>query len=297
MKKIWPIVLLIISLLIILIGIFTYIFFIGDKKMDNNINNEPIQENVDNTENIPKEDNNVDKLKQEHYFIDKNLNRYLNYLKIHPEKDMTEIVRCVNANIDYEFYTNTINSNTDDDILLIVNKYHKLSSNYVPKLVEMDDKYNHNKGYKMMHPTAYEHFKKMVDAAKKDGIVLFNISAYRSYDTQYDLYNDYVKNHGKEAADTFSARAGFSEHQTGLTTDINTSSSKANFENSKEYAWLIKNSYKYGFILRYPKDKEYLTGYKYEPWHYRYVGKEAAKYIYENNITYEEYYAYFIDNK
>ena len=256
MKKVWPIVLLIISVLIILVGILTYIFFMGDDK--NNTNNEPIKENIDNTENVPKEDDNVDKLKKEYYFIEKNLDRYLNYLKMHPEKDMTEIVRCVNANIDYEFYTNTVNSNTDDDILLIVNKYHKLSSNYVPKLVEMDDKYNHNKGYRMMHPT---------------------------------------KNHGKDAADTFSARPGYSEHQTGLTTDINTSSSKANFENSKEYAWLIKNSYKYGFILRYPKDKEYLTGYKYEPWHYRYVGKDVAKYIYENDITYEEYYAYFIDNK
>ena len=295
MKKVWPIVLLIISVLIILVGILTYIFFMGDKKMDNtNTNNEPTKEIIDNK---PKEENNVDKLKKENYFIAKNLDRYLNYLKMHPEKDMTEIIRCVNANIDYEFYTNTVNSNTDDDILLIVNKYHRLSSNYVPKLVEMDDKYNYNKGYRIMHPTAYEHFKEMVDAAKKDGIVLFNVSAYRSYDTQYDLYNEYVKNHGKEAADTFSARPGYSEHQTGLTTDINTSSSKANFENSKEYAWLIENSYKYGFILRYPKDKEYLTGYKYEPWHYRYVGKDVAKYIYENDITYEEYYAYFIDNK
>ena len=295
MKKKTKIILLIISLLIILIGIITYIFFIGDKNLNTNINdNESIKENIDN---MPEENNNIDKLKQEFYFIDKNLDRYLKYIKMHPEKNLAEIVKCVNANIDYGFYTNTINSNTDDDILLIVNKYYQLSSNYIPNLVEMDDKYNHNKGYRMMHPTAYAHFKEMVDEAKKDGIILFNVSAYRSYDTQYDLYNEYVKNNGKDAADTFSARAGFSEHQTGLATDINTSSSKANFENSKEYAWLIENSYKYGFILRYPKNKEYLTGYKYEPWHYRYVGKEVAKYIYEHNITYEEYYAYFIDNK
>ena len=295
MKKRTKIILLIISLLIILIGIITYIFFIGDKNLNTNINdNESIKENIDN---MPEENNNIDKLKQEFYFIDKNLDRYLKYIKMHPEKNLAEIVKCVNANIDYGFYTNTINSNTDDDILLIVNKYYQLSSNYIPNLVEMDDKYNHNKGYRMMHPTAYAHFKEMVDEAKKDGIILFNVSAYRSYDTQYDLYNEYVKNNGKDAADTFSARAGFSEHQTGLATDINTSSSKANFENSKEYAWLIENSYKYGFILRYPKNKEYLTGYKYEPWHYRYVGKEVAKYIYEHNITYEEYYAYFIDNK
>ena len=297
MKKVGPLFLLIISLLIILIGILTYIFFMGDKNMNNNTNNiinnntnESIKENIDSE---PKEDDNVNKLKQEYYFIDKNLDRYLDYLKMHPDKDMTEIVKCVNANIDYEFYTNTVNSNIDDGTLLIVNKYHKLSSNYVPNLVEMDDKYNHNKGYRMMHPTAYEHFKEMADAASKDDIVLYNVSAYRSYNTQDILYNNYVKSNGKDAADTFSARAGFSEHQTGLATDINTASSKAHFENSKEYAWLINNSYKYGFILRYPKDKEYLTGYKYEPWHYRYVGKDAAKYIYENDITYEEYYAYF----
>ena len=136
MKKVWPIVLLIISVLIILICLLTYIFFMGDKRMDkNNTNNEPIKENIDNTENVPKEDDNVDKLKKEYYFIEKNLDRYLNYLKMHPEKDMTEIVRCVNANIDYEFYTNTVNSNTDDDILLIVNKYHKLSSNYASNCI------------------------------------------------------------------------------------------------------------------------------------------------------------------
>ena len=195
MKKKTKIILLIISLLIILIGIITYIFFIGDKNLNTNINdNESIKENIDN---MPEENNNIDKLKQEFYFIDKNLDRYLKYIKMHPEKNLAEIVKCVNA------YTNTINSNTDDDILLIVNKYYQLSSNYIPNLVEMDDKYNHNKGYRMMHPTAYAHFKEMVDEAKKDGIILFNVSAYRSYDTQYDLYNEYVKNNGKDAADTF----------------------------------------------------------------------------------------------
>ena len=69
------------------------------------------------------------------------------------------------------------------------------------------------------------------------------------------------------------------------------------FEKTKEYDWLIKNSKNFGFILRYPEGKEYITGYAYEPWHFRYVGKEAATYIMDNNITFEEYYAYFVDNK
>jgi len=148
-----------------------------------------------------------------------------------------------------------------------------------------------------METVAYEHFKQMVDAAKGDGIKLYNISSYRSYSTQSGLYNNYVNNNGKEAADRFSARAGYSEHQTGLATDINTASSADHFENTKEYQWLINNCHKYGFILRYPQGREYITGYKFEPWHYRYVGVDVATYVMKNNITFEEYYAYFVDNK
>ena len=105
-----------------------------------------------------------------------------------------------------------------------------------------------------------------------------------------------VRIDGVEAADTYSARPGFSEHQLGYSIDLTNGESVPfeEFHNTKEYEWLKDNAYKYGFILRYPKDKEYITGYIFEPWHIRYVGYDIAKYIYENNITYEEYYAYFI---
>ena len=129
----------------------------------------------------------------------------------------------------------------------------------------------------------------MVDAAKDDNIKLKSVSAYRSYSVQKSLYKSYVKRDGVKKADTYSARAGSSEHQTGLAVDINTASSRANFQNTKEYKWLINNSYKYGFIERYPKGKTNITGYKYEPWHYRYVGVEAASIIHEKGITFEEY--------
>ena len=121
-------------------------------------------------------------------------------------------------------------------------------------------------------------------------------AAYRTdYKYQNTLYNNYVLRDGKEAADSYSARAGYSEHQTGLATDIN--KVDTSFEKTEAFKWLINNAYKYGFILRYPKDKEEITGYNYEPWHYRYVGKEAAKTITQENLTFEEYYAYYVNSK
>jgi len=245
---------------------------------------------------IEQEDNDVEtKFKTAKYYIDANIDRYLNYLNENPNKNIDEVIRCVNSNIDYEFYTNVTATDMTEGHLILVNKYTKLDKNYIPNLVTMSNVYSY--GNMQMEKTAYEYFKKMVDSAKDDGIKLYNISSYRSYDTQNYLYNNYVNSDGKKAADTFSARAGYSEHQTGLATDINTANSSDHFENTKEYKWLINNSYKYGFILRYPQGKEYITGYKFEPWHYRYVGLEVAKYIKEHNITFEEYHAYFIKNK
>lgn len=100
---------------------------------------------------------------------------------------------------------------------------------------------------------------------------------------------------GKEKADTYSARAGYSEHQTGLAIDVNTVD--MTFDNTDESNWLSNNCYKYGFVIRYPKDKESITGYMYEPWHIRYVGKDLASKLYNNGnpITFEEYYG--IDSK
>jgi len=131
---------------------------------------------------------------------------------------------------------------------------------------------------------------------KSIGLNIKAISTYRSYNTQQDLYNRYVKKDGEEEADTYSARPGHSEHQTGLAIDAyNITHSYLNFDQTNEYAWLKNNAHQYGFIIRYPEGKEYITGYMYEPWHFRYVGEEIASYIYYNNITFDEYYAKFID--
>ncbi len=291
MKKICLVIFILILIIVSLLFVY--------KMVIKNPSDSPKEPAIDNVVDDSKDNTSplVTSLKKEEYFIEKNLDRYLNYIQKYPDKSMTEVVSSVNANIDYDYYTHSIDTDINVGYLMLVNKFYKLSSDYVPDLVQMDDQYNHNKGYKMMNRTAYEHFKEMAAAAREDGITLFNVSAYRSYATQEILYNNYASRDGKEAADTYSARAGYSEHQTGLASDINTSSSSAHFENTKEYAWLQKNAYKYGFILRFPKDKEKITGYKYEPWHYRYVGVEAATYIYEHDITLEEYYAYFVENK
>lgn len=130
-------------------------------------------------------------------------------------------------------------------------------------------------------------FEKMAAAAKTEGLSLSICSGFRSYTTQESLYNTYVQRDGKEAADTYSARPGHSEHQTGLAFDIN----KANdtFANTPEAKWLANHCWEYGFIIRYPQGKESITGYKYEPWHVRYLGEATAKAVYDSGKTLEEY--------
>ena len=130
----------------------------------------------------------------------------------------------------------------------------------------------------------------MVSVASQDGINLKIVSGFRSYNTQQNLYKNYVASDGKANADRYSARAGYSEHQTGLAADINLVEDE--FKNSKEGKWLANNAGKYGWILRYPYGKENLTGYMPEPWHYRFVGKDLSQKVFDNGewTTLEEYF-------
>jgi len=171
----------------------------------------------------------------------------------------------------------------------IVNKNYKLEENYIPyDLEEISLEYACDNKY--LRKVAKDNFEKMAKDAKDDGFNIIAVSAYRSYDYQKNLYNNYVKDKGLYYADMASARAGHSEHQTGLAVDIaDLSLDYDNFEDTKEFTWVKENAHKYGFIMRYPKAKFHITGFKYEPWHYRYVGINTATYIYKNNITLEEY--------
>lgn len=137
-------------------------------------------------------------------------------------------------------------------------------------------------------PECASAFSKMKADAAAQGLNIYNQSGFRSYSLQNDLYTRYSNRDGKEAADRYSARPGHSEHQTGLAIDLNDITSA--FANTAEGIWVAENSWRYGFILRYPKGKEVQTGYMYEPWHIRYVGVDVATKIYESGLCLEEYY-------
>ena len=135
----------------------------------------------------------------------------------------------------------------------------------------------------------------MYNDAKELGYGFKINSAYRSYEKQETIYNRYVQNDGQKQADTYSARPGYSEHQTGYAFDIRDYPyTNEDYSKTKSFTWVSKNAYKYGFILRFPEGKEHITGYQYESWHYRYCGVECATYIHNHDLTFEEYYEYFI---
>ena len=231
----------------------------------------------------------------EKYYINDFLDRYLKFKEKNTDLDYTEIVKRVNSNLDYIFYDDSKEADTSKGMYTLVNKFYYLDKNYVPDdLVDVEKEYARDSA--KINRTAYENFKKMADDAKKEGLTLLITTAYRNYNFQATLYNNYVRQDGKEQADTYSARPGYSEHQLGYSADLTNKErvSFGEFKNTKEFAWLKNNAYKYGFIIRYTEANQYITGYVPESWHYRYVGEDIAKYIYENNITYEEYYAYFL---
>lgn len=241
-------------------------------------------------------DKNIIDLIQKKYFLKKNLDKYLTYIKDNNSNDFDDAIARINVRANEEWYTSPTDSNIEDNNLILTNKFNKLPNDYEPDdLKDISNVYSYGENQKLRED-AFNAFISMFNDAKKDNVTLIINSSYRSYENQEETYNNYSTWYGKDEADKIAARPGFSEHQTGLTIDIMTyNSNRNNFEESDAFKWLNNNAYKYGYILRYPKNKEYLTGYSYESWHYRYVGKEVANYIKDNNITYDEYYAFFIE--
>ena len=159
------------------------------------------------------------------------------------------------------------------DGILIVNKKYSIPRSYDPEGLTEETQ---------------AAFNELVNAAAAEaGFSLYSLSDYRSYDEQQALYNDYVYTYGQAGADAICSIPGHSEHQTGLAFDINYASSW--FDNTAEAKWIANNCWKYGFIIRYPKGKQNITGYKYESWHVRYLGKDLAKKVYDSGLCLEEY--------
>jgi len=224
------------------------------------------------------------------YFREEDLERYLAYGEAHPELDAQDVVTYVNIGLDRAYYTEIDTVEQPDRTDVLVNKYHTLGSGYTPELVRMDPAYT-TRSADYLQPEAYEWFVKMADAAREEGLRLRSVSAYRSYATQRSLFNGYAARSGAASAERYSARPGHSEHQTGLAMDINVASTSAHFERTREYQWLTEHCWEYGYILRYPQEDTPITGYIFEPWHYRYVGVELAGQIRDSGLTYDEFVA------
>jgi zinc D-Ala-D-Ala carboxypeptidase len=185
-----------------------------------------------------------------------------------------------------------------DNILALVNKEQSLPATYkpndlvVPRVSFSFAEKNVDKRY--MRAEAASALEALFASARKEGIQLVAVSGYRSYERQQAIFTEEVKEKGREKAVQAVAVPGQSEHQTGLAMDITSPSVgyalTMAFGETKEGKWVAEHAHEYGFIIRYPKGKEAVTGYQYEPWHLRYVGKKAAKVIFEKNITLEEYF-------
>lgn len=181
-----------------------------------------------------------------------------------------------------------IYSQTESSSLtVVVNKKHKLSSDYVPSLKSVSGA--------QMRPEAADALGLLLQDANAARVPMRVLSSYRSYSTQVSTYNGWVAQSGQAAADTFSARPGHSEHQLGLAVDLGELNNSACdletcFGDTPAGKWLENNAQEYGFIIRYPKGKDTITGYQYEPWHLRYIGTEPAKAVKNSGQTLDQYY-------
>ena len=224
------------------------------------------------------------------HYLAENHSRYEAYRARNPRLPYDMVIAYVNADVDKGFYSEISTVAEPESISVLVNKNFILPRDYEP-----DDLVSLGGGYRLRAEAA-ERLSTMRTDMNNLGYRIYVMSAYRTYQSQLYKYNDGVRNYGREFADTQYARPGHSEHQTGLAVDIVQRTNirymtQARFENTEEFAWLRENAYKYGFILRYPREYTDIHGFIYEPWHWRYVGVDIATAMHnESIIMFEEYY-------
>ena len=254
------------------------------------------------------------------YYLDKNLDKYLEYAQYHIDdkieielnsEEMSEeeqekyikeekykrFIAIINVHANEGWYNVTYETNLADDYLILVNKFYHLPDNYTRddiKNISLEYAYSNQRAAEIVVNKFEEMRNKVLEELN---VHLMVNSSYRPYSEQNELYTERKNLWGQKQADMYAARPGHSEHQTALSIDITSLEHPydTQFMESEEYNWLLNNAHKYGFILRYPKGKSDITGYSNESWHFRYVGEEVAKQIYEEGITFDEYYAYYIE--
>ena len=244
-------------------------------------------------------DDKIISLLEQKYFLEKNLEDYKEYINKNNETDYAKVISIVNVHANHKWYQLELNTNEDLGMLMNVNKFYALSETYTPenlKIIDLTYAYD-EEGENKLIDYAYDKFLELCQAANDQGFYLMVTSSYRDYESQKEIYDYRVSNWGERKADETAARPGHSEHQTGLVIDMTSKTEPLadSFTDSEAYKWLKENAYKYGFIERYPEGKTYLTGYSPESWHWRYVGLEAAKTMHDEDITFDEYYAFYIE--
>lgn len=242
-------------------------------------------------------DSNIYPLIGSKYFIESNLDEYLEYKLYHKDYSYEDVISLVNVNMNHGLYGIVFEADIEKGYEVLVNKFYYLNDDYIRNDMvsfNLQYAYSNNKAASIV----VESFDKLYwDCLNDTGARLMVNGSYRSFDYQKNMYETYKRINSLRYADKMVARGGHSEHQTGLVIDVASLEHGLydSFIESDEYKWLIDNSYKYGFIVRYPIGKEYITGVYNDAWHLRYVGVELATKIYNEGITFDEYYAYYLN--
>jgi D-alanyl-D-alanine carboxypeptidase len=236
-------------------------------------------------ESVETEKKFIAKAEKLYYYEKDRKKRYVKYHNEHPKYSASTVVWRVDADLDKDFYDKPVTTVEEYSETVLVNKQHKLPKGFEPeKLSKVDSA--------RMTPAAAKAVRAMKKAAEEDGVYIYaRTSGYRSFVTQKSLNNNIGKK--QSTPDNSRARAGFSEHQTGLAVDMSNSNGSylSITYNCKEGKWLRKNSWKYGFIVRYTPQNKSITGYISEPWHVRYIGRDHAEAMHESGYkSYEEYW-------
>ena len=227
------------------------------------------------------------------FYLPENGSRYTAYMDA-ASVSLEDAVRLVNADADLEFYKNVTEIDDPGDLLVLTTKNRRLPRDYVPDNLRAVCGTN-----VLMREEAADALERMNGAMKDEGLSVVPVSGYRSYYTQRQLFDTRIREYGSAgAAERDTARAGHSEHQTGLAVDILHKIVRplgaANFQRTEHYKWLTDHAHEYGFILRYPSQYTHVTGYAYEPWHWRYVGADAATAMKDGGYdVYEKYWGEF----
>lgn len=224
------------------------------------------------------------------YYKEENAERYDQYQAENPDMAFEQVVVYVNIGLDREFYEGIRPAVNTGSLSVLVNKFNKLPDDFKPELTKLPESLCvSGVGEQFLRKEAAEALLKMSEDAKREGLSILAYGAYRSISTQNNIWNKAINSgRAQEDVDSLNARGGHSEHHTGLAVDV--IRNNYSVADTPEYEWYKDKAHEYGFIIRYPEGKEHITGYKYEPWHLRYVGPEIAAVVYESGLTYEEYY-------